>query len=102
MEIATEPLGDQFWKAFWSPFGLENPCFLRFRAAKKDFGGSQDGGKGKQKMIKKWVPKKIALKSYKNPLDGSEPHRRATDARPARGRRAVDAPTFGFQVRPGR
>ena len=72
------PILDPFWVPFW----LQKSIKISQKAAKRDFGASQEGRTGNQKGIQKWVPKKITVKSLKKAPDGS-------DGRSTRGRRAT-------------
>ena len=62
LQLAAEPLRDPFWKPFWSPFWSQNPNKISQRAAKTDFGATQEARKGEQKGVQKWAQKRIDKK----------------------------------------
>ena len=46
LQLAAEPPQDPFWKPFWSPFWSQNPNKIARRAAKTDFGATQEAREG--------------------------------------------------------
>ena len=63
LQLAAEPLRDPFWTPFWRPFWSQNPNKIVRRAAKRDFGATQEAREGEEKGVQKWAQKRIAKKS---------------------------------------
>ena len=51
-----------FWKPFWSLFWSQNPNKIARRAAKTDFGPTQEAREGEEKGVQKWAQNGIDKK----------------------------------------
>ena len=73
MEIVPGPLGGPVWVPERPPFWSQKWNIIFERAAKRDFGASQDGTEGVKEGVQKWVPKKVGQKSGESPKQASRP-----------------------------
>ena len=63
LQLAAEPLRDPFWTPFWRPFWSQNPNKIVRRAARSDFGATQEASEGEKKGVQKWAEKRIDKKT---------------------------------------
>ena len=52
--LAAEPLRDRFWTPFWSTFWSQNPNKIVQRAARNDFGATQEAREGEEIYSTRW------------------------------------------------